>query len=149
MPELIPLTQADKERLAEGMGAIAAKNGIRLQTCGTNGDFSRYGIHASGCATLEILGNANGCEFRDRAHKGLREGCHCIESRDIGAYDTCLNGCKYCYANKNPEAARRNYRLHDPSSPLLLGHLAQDDVLQNGDQRSFLRSPARQSSLFD
>lgn len=149
MPELIPLTQADKERLAEGMGAIAAKYGIRLQTCGTNGDFSRYGIHASGCATLEILGNANGCEFRDRAHKGLREGCHCIESRDIGAYDTCLNGCKYCYANKNPEAARRNYRLHDPSSPLLLGHLAQDDVLQNGDQRSFLRSPARQSSLFD
>ena len=29
----------------------------------------------------------------------MRQGCHCVESRDIGAYDTCLNGCKYCYAS--------------------------------------------------
>ena len=35
-------------------------------------------------------------------HKGTRQGCHCIETRDIGAYDTCPNGCKYCYANKTP-----------------------------------------------
>jgi hypothetical protein len=27
-------------------------------------------------------------EFRDLKHKGMRHGCHCIESRDIGAYDT-------------------------------------------------------------
>lgn len=29
----------------------------------------------------------------------MRQDCHCIESRDIRAYDTCLNGCKYCYAS--------------------------------------------------
>ena len=32
MPELIPLTERDKERLAEGLGKIAAKYGIYLQT---------------------------------------------------------------------------------------------------------------------
>ena len=149
MPELIPLSQAEKARLAEGFGKTAAKYGIWLQTCGTNGDYSRFGIHASGCATLEILGKANGCEFRDLKHKGLREGCHCIESRDIGAYDTCLNGCKYCYANKSPQKARDNYRLHDPDSPLLLGHLEKDDVLIQGNQSSYLRSQTRQQSLFD
>lgn len=149
MPELIPLSQADKDRLAEGLGKTAAKYGIRLQTCGTNGDFSRYGIHPSGCATLEILGKANGCEFKTLKHKGQREGCHCIESRDIGAYDTCLNGCKYCYANKSPEKARQNYRLHDPFSPLLLGRLEKDDIVIRGDQKSFLRSEARQISLFE
>ena len=149
MPELIPLTERDKERLAEGLGKIAAKYGIYLQTCGTNGDWSRYGIHPSGCATLEILGRANGCEFKDLKHRGLREGCHCIESRDIGAYDTCLNGCKYCYANKSPLKAQENYLLHDPDSPLLLGHLEEGDTLLQGDQKSFLKSVSRQSSLFD
>lgn len=149
MPELIPISQAEKDRLAEKFGKIAAKYGIWLQTCGTNGDYSRYGIHASGCATLEILGKANGCEFRPRKHKGMRDGCHCIESRDIGAYDTCLNGCKYCYANKSPQKARENYRLHDPNSPLLLGHLEKNDILVQGNQSSYLGSQMRQTSFFD
>lgn len=149
MPELILLTQEDKDRLAEAFGKTAAKLGIRLQTCGTNGDYSRFGIHSSGCATLEIIGRANECEFRDIKHNGLRSGCHCIESRDIGVYDTCLNGCKYCYANKSPQLARENYKLHDPDSPLLLGHPEKDDVLTDGNQKSFLKSPHRQSSFFD
>lgn len=149
MPELIPMTQAEQDRIAEGLGKIAAKYGIWLQTCGTNGDWSRYGIHSSGCATLEILGKANGCAFRDIRHKGLRDGCHCIESRDVGAYDTCLNGCKYCYANQSPKKARENFRRHDPDSPLLLGHLKEDDILIEGNQKSFLRSTGVQLSLFD
>ena len=149
MPELIPMTQAEQDRIAEGLGKIAAKYGIWLQTCGTNGDWSRYGIHSSGCATLEILGKANGCAFRDIRHQGLRDGCHCIESRDVGAYDTCLNGCKYCYAKKKKKKARENFRLHDPDSPLLLGHLKEDDILIEGNQKSFLRSTGVQLSLFD
>lgn len=109
MPELILLTEQEKIMLAEGFGEIAKKYGIHLQTCGTNGDYSRYGIHQSGCMTLDILGQANGIAFKNLKHKGLRQGCHCMESRDIGAYDTCINGCKYCYANKNPHKAFENY----------------------------------------
>ena len=138
MPELIPLTEQDKETLAEGLGAIAKKHGIYLQTCGTNGDYTRYGIHSSGCMTLEILGQANGIKFKSLKHKGMREGCHCIESRDIGAYDTCMNGCKYCYANKNPRKAFENYKLHNPKSALLLGELKPTDTVTQGVQRSFL-----------
>lgn len=138
MPEIIPFTEGDKDVLARGLGEIAARNGLHLQTCGTNGDYSKYGIHPSGCMTLEIMGNANGIKFRDLKHKGMREGCHCIESRDIGAYDTCMNGCKYCYANKRPEKAFENYQYHDPDSPLLLGHLQETDILQQGAQKSFL-----------
>lgn len=138
MPELIPLTEQDKETLAEGLGAIAKKYGIYLQTRGTNGDYTRYGIHSSGCMTLEILGQANGIKFKSLKHKGMREGCHCIESRDIGAYDTCMNGCKYCYANKNPRKAFENYKLHNPKSALLLGELKPTDTVTQGVQRSFL-----------
>jgi len=140
MPELIPLTENDQEELAEGLGRIAKQNGLLIQTCGTNGNYTQYGIQTSGCMTLEILGEANGIKFRSLKHKGMREGCHCIESRDIGAYDTCLNGCKYCYANKNPQKARGNYKLHDPDSPLLLGHVQSTDTIQQGSQKSYLES---------
>ena len=88
--------------------------------------------------TLDILGNANGILFRDLKHKGTRQGCHCIESRDIGAYDTCMNGCKYCYANKNPQKAFENYKYHNPNSPLLLGELKNTDIVSQGAQKSFL-----------
>lgn len=143
MPELIPLTDHDKEILANGLGNIAANNGLFLQTCGTNGDYSKYGIHSSGCMTLDILGQANEIQFKDLKHKGLRQGCHCIDSRDIGAYDTCMNGCKYCYANKRPEKAFENYQYHDPDSPLLLGHLKETDTVQQGMQKTYIKSSIR------
>lgn len=149
MPEIIPLTENDKNDIARRLGGIAKKYGIHIQTCGTDGDYSAYGIHCSGCATLEILGNANGCEFASVKHNGMRNGCHCIESRDIGAYDTCLNGCKYCYANKSPKRAKNNYRLHDPSSPILLGKLQPTDEIIAGNQKSLIRSKAKQASFFD
>ena len=84
MPELIPLTEKDKEELAAGLGAIAAEYKIPIQTCGTNGDYTHYGISSSGCMTLNILGQANGVQFRNLKHQGMRQGCHCIESRAAG-----------------------------------------------------------------
>ncbi|MGR6981610.1 DUF1848 family protein [Testudinibacter sp. P27/CKL/0425] len=99
---------------------------------------TRYGIHSSACMTLEMLGNANGVQFRDLKHKGLRQGCHCIESRDIGTYDSCTSGCKYCYANKSAKKTLSNAQLHDPNSPLLLGHLKETDTMMQGQQKSFL-----------
>lgn len=139
MPELIPLTASDQDKLASGLGGIAKQHGLLIQTCGSNGDYTHYGIETSGCMTLDILGEANGIQFRNLKHKGMRAGCHCIESRDIGAYDTCLNGCKYCYANKSPQKARDNYKLHDPDSPLLLGYVQPTDLIQQGNQKSYLQ----------
>lgn len=140
MPELIPLGIEDMNMLAQILGDIAKSNGIYIQTCGINGDFSKYGIHKSGCMTLDILGKANGIEFKALKHKGMRQGCQCIESRDIGAYDTCMNGCKYCYANKNPQKAFENYKFHNPNSPLLLGEIKETDTIIQGAQKSFLKS---------
>lgn len=137
MPELITLSDWDKDALARGLGSIAQKYGIFIQTCGTNGDFTRYGIHASGCMTLDILGKANNVTFKNLKHKGTRQGCDCIESRDIGAYDTCMNGCKYCYANKTPKKAFENYQYHDKLSPLLLGYIKPEDTIIQGAQKSF------------
>lgn len=137
-PELIPFTEEDKDLIAEGIGRIAMKYGFILQTCGPEENYAGYGINTSGCVTLDILGKANNLEFRNLKHKGFRKGCHCMESRDIGALNSCPNGCKYCYANKNAELPRENFRLHDPDSPLLIGHLKETDRLEPGAQKSFL-----------
>ena len=59
--------------------------------------------------------------------EGIRDNCHCIASRDIGAYNSCLSGCKYCYANRKPDIPKKVIKLHDEKSPLLLGHLKEDD----------------------
>lgn len=142
-PDIKALTDVDIDILAEGMSGIANRYGIYLQICGTNGDWSKYGIHSSGCMTLDILGAANNIEFRKLKHKGMRKGCHCMESRDIGAYDSCPNGCRYCYANKSPEKALQNYKTkHDPNSPLLLGQLCETDTIIQGNQKSFLLKSA-------
>lgn len=137
-PDLIPLTETEKDVLAEGIGKIAAKYGFILQTCGPEENYAKYGIDTSGCVTLDILGQANNLKFRELKHKGFRKGCHCMESRDIGALNSCPNGCKYCYANKNAELPRENFKLHDPDSPLLIGHLKETDRLEPGSQKSFL-----------
>jgi hypothetical protein len=72
--------------------------------------------------------------------RAVREGCHCIESRDIGAYDTCMNSCKYFYANKKPESAIENYEYYDPDSPLILENLKNTDTVSQGVQKTFLKS---------
>lgn len=42
-----------------------------------------------------------------------------MESVDVGSYQTCLNGCAYCYANHSHAAAQRRAERYDPDSPLL------------------------------
>lgn len=135
MPELREVSLEDKAFLAAAFGAIGQQFQLRVQTCADDTDYSTFGIAHSGCITLDALGKANHIDFKPRKHKGMREHCHCVESRDIGAYDSCLNGCMYCYANQDPQIARRNYRLHDPTSPMLLSTLQPQDVVTNTAQQ--------------
>lgn len=138
MPELRSLSQEEKGRLAKQFGEIAFASGLPIQICSANGDYSRYGIQSCGCVNLDMLGRANGIRFRSLKHKGTRPGCQKIECRDIGAGDTCTQSCRYCYANPEPKKSEANQALHDPFSPLLIGHLKPSDTLQAGAQKSFL-----------
>ena len=145
MPELKPVSEADKVTLAEGLGRIANENGLWLQTCATKESYGQFGIHTSGCMTTEIFNKALGLDFKKTPHKGNRAGCLCMESRGLGDYNSCPNGCRYCYVNKDHNKALQNYLTHDPNSPLLLGHLRPTDKIQPSRQVSMLN---REPSLF-
>lgn len=138
MPEIILLTNEDKVEIAKNIGLIAKKYNMIIQTCATETNYEKFGILHSGCLTSEILGQANNIKFKSIKHSGNRKNCQCIENRNIGDYDTCPNGCKYCYANQNPEIAKINYRKHNPSFDLILGNLQDTDEIQLSNQKSLL-----------
>lgn len=60
---------------------------------------------------------------KDNKDKGQRQFCGCINSKDIGQYNTCAHLCEYCYANTSKEAATRNCELHklNPFDENILG----------------------------
>ena len=129
MPEIIPFTDEDKVKLLKGIGEISKKYNLYTQTCATNESYERYGIHAAGCTTREILEQAHNVVYKNVKGTGIRENCHCIPSRDIGAYNSCLSECKYCYANRKPDIPKKVIKMHDEKSPLLLGQLKENDRL--------------------
>ena len=146
MPELLPVSEEDKLTLAENLGAIAQRYSLWLQTCATRTDYEQFGIHRSGCMTTEIFSQALGIEFKKTPHKGNRLGCACMESRGLGDYNSCPNGCRYCYANKDHAKALQNYLTHNPDSPLLLGNIQPGDKIVPSRQESLLSKEPR---LFD
>ncbi|MFB3827758.1 MAG: DUF1848 domain-containing protein [Bryobacteraceae bacterium] len=99
--------------LVAKLDALAAAHGITLYSC-CEPELAGGRVQPARCVDSELLGLGSG--FRARP---TREGCGCVESVDIGAYDTCRFGCAYCYATSSREAAARRAAAHDSETPAL------------------------------
>ena len=108
-------------RLLPELQRIAASHGIRIQGCAEDPALDKLGLPAGKCIDEALIRELFGLELAARRDKGQRLHCGCIRSVDIGAYESCLHGCRYCYATTDPQLARRNYLHHNPLSPFLLG----------------------------
>jgi DNA repair photolyase len=111
-------SDAEKRALLGALAAIAAEHGIKASLCAQPGLLAP-GLAEARCIDAERLSDLAGERLAAR-EKGNRPGCRCAESRDIGAYDSCAQGCAYCYAVSSPRAAQRRLRAHDPAAELLL-----------------------------
>ena len=45
-----------------------------------------------------------------------------------------------CYANSNMQLVKRNQKLHNPDSPLLIGEVKDGDVVKEVNEPSFIDS---------
>ena len=125
---------------------IARKHGIYIDTCAEAIDQSRLMVAHACCIDKERFERLGQCKLSIKKDPNQREECGCIASIDIGAYNTCKNGCLYCYANYSNTTVNKNSDQHDPTSPLLFGTLGPDDVVKEREVKSCSEC---QMSLFD
>lgn len=108
----------EKRELLQDLAVIAAEHGMKASLC-TQPTLLAPGLAEARCIDADRLSDLAGRAIAAR-EKGNRPGCRCAESRDIGAYDSCAQGCAYCYAVASPAAARRRLKAQDPAGPFLI-----------------------------
>ena len=86
-----------KRQLAGKLAEIAAEQEMELYSCCAN-DLIQPGIKQGHCIDGELLAELFPERPRVSELRPTRAECGCYASRDIGAYDTCEHGCRYCYA---------------------------------------------------
>lgn len=115
---------------------IADRNNIKLKTCSEDIDLSALGIKKSCCIDPNLIADIVGCKIKSTKDKNQRESCGCVESIDIGQYNTCNHGCVYCYANYSQESVKTNCLKHIKTSKLLLGEIEDDDKIHEREVKS-------------
>lgn len=115
------------EEFACRLSGIAHANGMRIGSCAESIDLAQCGIEHNCCVDKALIEELTGREIKAGKDKNQRAGCGCVESVDIGTYDTCPNGCQYCYANASPERVKKMIGQYDPESPVLCGSIGEGD----------------------
>lgn len=145
-PEVKEVSHEDRICLGKEMIRIASDCGMVLRPCGEGDILAPYGADCHGCMTVSMYENAIGAHLTVPAKKPSRTECACYLSGDIGAYDSCGHLCRYCYANNDIEAVKKNMKLHDPDSPFLIGNYRPDDIIHDAEMKSWVDP---QISVFD
>ena len=131
--------------IAIAFNKIAKPQNIRMKTCSEEIDLNELGIEHSCCIDPALISKMLGCNLRSKKDSNQRSSCGCIESIDIGQYNTCQHGCKYCYANYSLQSVVSNVKKHDPYSPMLLGNVEEGDKVTERKVQSLIDN---QLSLF-
>ncbi len=128
--QLRAITSAEIAELSHFLSTTAKSYGLSVYACCEGMDLTPYGILPAACIDRSLISSICGEQLNIPRDSNQRPGCGCAASIDIGAYDTCLNGCAYCYANHSPAAVYRRYAQHDPTSELLFGHVQEGENVQ-------------------
>ena len=131
---LCDINEDEYDLLARVFYNIANKNGMEIFTCGEKKKFLNYGFINGACLSKDyatkLMNSVNKIvKFKKQSNRKNND-CDCVEMVDIGAYNSCLSKCKYCYANYDEKEVNNNYLRHNEDSSLLIGELTKDDVIK-------------------
>ncbi len=116
-----PCDAEDLGPLMRRLAELAGENGMEIVSCAEEIDLRPFGILPGKCVDDRVIAEAFGIDVPRTKDPAQRKACGCVVSRDVGMYESCLFGCRYCYATKSFDQARANFDSHDPKSPSLLG----------------------------
>ena len=136
------LTIDEVNKLSAEIAEIAHANNVIIETCAEKYDLQKYGIKPTKCIDDELISRISGKKLMAKKDKNQRNLCNCVESIDIGTYNTCIHNCLYCYANLNKQLATKNFEQHDPNPPLLCGQIPSNAVIKERKVKSlFVNQP--------
>ena len=136
------------EQMAASFAGSAQAHGLSISSCAEAADLSQYGIGHSSCIDAARIEKLVGRLLDAKKDKNQRTECGCVESVDVGQYNTCRHGCGYCYANFNPQSVQTFSGRHNPGSPLLVGECGPLDKVTERKVRSLRQAGGRQMELF-
>ena len=139
-------TREMQEELLQRFVEIARQYELYIDACAEIGDFHKFGVEHAHCIDRERIERIGGFKLDVEKDTNQRAECGCVASIDIGAYNTCKNGCLYCYANYSKNTVGKNFGLHNPKSPLLFGEIDESDIIKERKVKSLIKT---QMSLFD
>jgi hypothetical protein len=108
------------EPMLREMLAVASARGMQVSSCAEEQGFTHLGISHGRCIDAGYIRDTFDVAVTQAKDRSQRLACGCVASRDIGAYDSCILGCRYCYATSSSARALANYRRHDVDAPALL-----------------------------
>ena len=130
------ITSEEMIEAAGEMAQIASKYNLIIETCAEQINLQEVGIQHGSCIDKKLIERLLGCKLIAEKDKNQREACGCFESVEVGTYNTCLNGCKYCYANFNDSKVEDNVKLYNRNSALLCGNISSDDRITERKMKS-------------
>lgn len=108
-------TQSHKRQIliTQKLKSIADNYNIEMYACAEDEMLSIAGIKKAHCVDRDIINRiCDKDDVKNYSDVPSRIGCGCIDSRDIGYYDSCPHGCIYCYSNRDPEVALENAKKY-------------------------------------
>lgn len=121
------ITLEEIQILSEFIGKTAKVYGLIAKSCCEKVDLSTYGIGPASCIDQTTIENICGYPLDIKVDKNQRVGCNCIRSVDLGMYNSCQNGCVYCYANYSAISIKKNMQRHTPTAQMLIGELLEGE----------------------
>lgn len=127
-----------QREIAKQLVSIAYSYGLKMDTCSEAVDLSDIDISHAKCIDDTLISRIIGRSLSVEKDKNQRLECGCVSSIDIGLYNTCCNGCKYCYANHSPITLQKNRNEYNVNSPLLCSTLKSDDKISEREVKSLV-----------
>ena len=146
-PNIRPPSKKEEFIIAREFVKIGRENNMVVHGCCENVELKEVGLEITGCMSKEIVEKSIGKLLNPPSGQSKRIDltnssklmCNCLMGNDIGAYNTCMHLCKYCYANFNKELVIKNNKKHNPKSPFLIGDMEEDDKISIAKQKSWIK----------